>query len=144
MTEDEQIAIWRTAIEACDDLYAFNRYIARYMNSRGDTFLHMAVTEARIRYYAVEKVDGEKTGKYIQAPQRLNLQLVSGHGITRVDWIDGTLYCQYSNSPKVYEFEKVPEQWFHNLLKSSHADSLWAGYRKRLEVRAAEQPSLQG
>ena len=137
MTEEEQIAVWQTAIDACDDLYSFNRYIARYMNSRGDTFLRMAIAEARKRNYAVEKIDGEKTGRYIQAPKPLNLQLTKGHGIIRVDWMDGTLYAMYSNSQKVYEFPKVPEQWFHNLLRSDHPDATWAAYRKRLEAREA-------
>jgi hypothetical protein len=139
VTEEEQIAVWRTAIDACDDLYSFNRYIARYMNSRGDTFLRMAIAEARKRNYAVEKIDGDKTGRYIQAPKPLNMQLTKGHGIIRVDWMDGTLYAQFSNSDRIYEFERVPEQWFQNILRSPYPDALFAGYKKRLEVREAQK-----
>lgn len=130
---------WRAAIDECDDIQSFNKYIIPAMRTRGDLFKTMAATEAKRRGYKPDKT----AGVYLEPAMRLNMRLTKGRNIIRVDWQNGTLYVEFGSSPKVYEYPNCPEVWCDNLLKSPYPDNLWSGYKVKVDT-AAKERTLSG
>jgi phage terminase large subunit-like protein len=125
---------WKSMLAENDNLRDFNKFIVPAMKTHGEAFKLMAATEARNRGYKADRA----AGVYVMA-QRLNLRLTKGRNIIRVDWQDGTLYVEFANSPKVYEYPDCPEVWCINLLKSPYPDHLWAGYKSKIDARAQKE-----
>lgn len=136
---------WKSVIDENETLEDFNKYVLccilrppsgkGWWCSRGEVFKRMAIEEARKRGYHAEDRDGRLYA--VQGRLPLNLRLTKGRNIIRVDWQDGRLYCEFA-SGKVYEYPHCPEVWCINLLKSPYPDSLWDGYKKKIEAHTQE------
>lgn len=128
---------WRAIIDAAVTLEDFNNQIVRFMPERGPLYVQMVASEAKRRGYLVEKVNGEKTGRYME-PVKLVLGRADG---MKFGYQGGTLFVQFPGKDKVYEFPEVPETDFGKLCRSPYPRGLLVTLKKKWPNA---QPSLQG